>query len=328
MPSVVEVRGLAVAFPVASAGLRRVVDGVSLTVPERTTVAIVGESGCGKSLTALAILGLVPEPGRVVAGSVRLVGTDVLAADDATLSALRGAAAGLLSQEPSQALNPLRRVAFQVGEAARLRRKMGEAEAQGLVEGLLLEVGLAPAAAVARAYPHQLSGGQRQRVALASALSADPALLIADEPTSALDRASTAQLLDTLANLRERRGLAVLLISHDLGVVGRAADRVTVFHAGETVEDAPSTEIFTQPLHPYTRALLAARPVAAARRERFATIPGRVPGPGEWGRGCRFAPRCPAVFDRCRAARPALAEATPGRSVRCFLHRDAEDEDG
>ena len=328
MPPVVEVRRLAVAFPAAGGGLLRVVDGVSLAVPAGGAVAVVGESGCGKTLTALAILGLVPEPGVVVGGSISLAGQNIRAADDKALSALRGAVAGLLSQEPSQALNPLRRVSFQVSEAARLRRELGAGEVRELVEGLLDEVGLRPAGAVARAYPHQLSGGQRQRVALACALSADPALLIADEPTSALDRASTARLLDTITSLRRRRGLALLLISHDLNVVGSVAERVAVLYAGETVEDAPAAEFFARPLHPYAKALLAARPTAAASQQPFATIPGRVPPPAEWGRGCRFAQRCPAAFARCRGARPALVEVAPGRAVRCFLHADAEDGDG
>ena len=329
MPPIVQVSDLAVAFPGAGDGWHHVVDGVSLTVEEGEVVGLVGESGCGKTLTALALFGLVPEPGRVVAGTVRVGGEDVLAADEKRLSALRGGVAGLVFQEPAQALNPVRSIGFQVSEAARLHLKLPGERTDELVPKLLAEVGLADPAGLARAYPHQLSGGQRQRVLLACALSANPRLLVADEPTSALDTVSQQHMVELLEKLRERRQLSVLFISHDLALVGRLADRVTVLYAGETVEVAAREALLDDPRHPYARALMQSQlRVEGGGSQRLPTVPGTVPRAGEWGRACRFAPRCPVAFERCRAARPALTALENGRQVRCFLASDAEEPDG
>ena len=329
MTPIVQVCNLAVAFPNGGNGWRRVVDGVSLTVEEGEVMGLVGESGCGKTLTALALLRLVPEPGRIVAGTVSVAGEDVLSADERLLSSLRGGVAGFVFQEPTQALNPVRSVGFQVGEAARLHLGLGADRASDLAPELLAEVGLEEPKRLARGYPHQLSGGQRQRVLLACALSADPRVLVADEPTSALDAISQQHLVELLEGLRERRRLAVLFISHDLALVGRLAERVTVLYGGETVEVAARKALFDDPKHPYTRALMQAQlRVEGEGGTRFPTVPGTVPRAGEWGKGCRFAPRCPVAFERCGVARPALSDLGSGRQVRCFLASDAEEPVG
>src|SRR5512136_134287 len=327
MAPIVEVSNLAVAFPSDTDGWQRVVDGVSLVVEEGEVMGLVGESGSGKTLTALALLRLIPEPGRIVAGTVRVAAEDVLGADEQRLCSLRGGVAGFVFQEPAQALNPVRSVGFQVGEAATLHLGPQAGPASELAAELLAEVGLEEPKRLARGYPHQLSGGQRQRVLLACALSANPRLLVADEPTSALDTVSQQHLVELLERLRQRRRLSVLFISHDLALVGRLADRVTVVYAGETVEVGDRKVLFDDPRHPYTRALMQAQlhVVAGEGPTRLPTVPGIVPQAGEWEVGCRFAPRCPLAFDRCRAARPALSEPASGRQVRCFLVSDAEE---
>ncbi len=318
-----EVRDLAIAFPRADGGWDWVVDGVSFSVREGEAVAMVGESGSGKTLSALAAIGLLPMTGRVVGGGIRLAGQDVLAASEETLCSLRGRVVGYLSQETGGALNPVRTVGFQVGEAARLHLGLAGRAARERVVALLAEVGLEEPLRMARSYPHQLSGGQRQRALLAAALAADPRLLIADEPTSALDTITQARLLGLLAQLQARRKLGLLLISHDLGLVVRVAERVVVLHAGETVEVAPTTALLGRPAHPFTRQLLA-----AAQAGEAGAAGG---GMGEGGRGlahergaCRFARRCPDVMGTCWRARPALAAVAEHHAVRCFLHHGAE----
>jgi peptide/nickel transport system ATP-binding protein len=325
----VDVSGLAVAFPDRGGGWLRVVDGVDLHVEDSETMGVVGESGCGKSLTMLALGGLVPAPARTVAGRIVIQGTDVRSASTSELDGLRGAVLAYVFQEPSLSLNPVRSVGFQVTEAARLHRQASRAEARRMALELVREVGLTPAEPILRAYPHQLSGGQRQRVMLAAALSAGPRVLLADEPTSALDTTAQADFIDLLRRVRESREMAMVFVSHDLGLVMRVAERTTVLYAGETVEVAATADLFREPLHPYSR--LMVRMMTAERPDTAAplpTIPGRVPPPVEWRRGCRFAARCPAVQERCRAARPALSDLGEGRSVRCFLHCDEEEQRG
>ncbi len=327
MPPIVEVEDLAVAFPKPGAGMRVVLDGVTLAVEDGEAMGLVGESGCGKSLTALAIVRLLPQTARVVRGSVRLGGEDVLGAEEKRLCELRGGMVGFVFQEPSRALNPVRSVGSQVTEAARLHLGVRGAAA-ALASRLLAEVGLDEPDRVARAYPHQLSGGERQRVLLASALAAGPRVLIADEPTSALDTVSQRRLVELIRRLRESRGLTLLFVSHDLALVGRLVERVTVLYAGETVEVADRDALFADPRHPYTQALLQARLDSGDAPGLFPTVPGAVPRAGEWGTGCRFAPRCPHAWERCRGARPALAPAGDGRTVRCFLASDEEEPGG
>ncbi len=329
MPPIAEIANLAVAFPDAAGGWRRVVDGVSLDLAEGEALGVVGESGCGKTLSALALVRLVPEPGRITGGTVRLAGEDVLALEERRLCALRGGVVGIVFQEPAQALNPVKSVAGQVVEAAVLHGGATRSQVPERAVRLLAEVGLEDPPRVARSYPHQLSGGQRQRVLLAAALAADPRVLIADEPTSALDTVSQLRMVELLRRLHESRRLSLLFVSHDLALVGHVADRIAVLYAGETVEVAERAALFGSPLHPYTTALLQARTVAPeAGATRFPTVPGRVPTARDWGRGCRFAPRCPRAFERCRLARPAITELPDRRRVRCFLIGDAEEPGG
>jgi len=327
MPPIVDLQRLVVTFPRPGRGRVRPVDGVSLVVNEGETMGVVGESGCGKTLTALALLRLIPEPGRIDAGSIRVAGVDVRAASEEEAARLRGRLVGMVFQEPGQAFNPVRSVAFQVTESARIHLGLRGGELRDLAVKLLAEMGLDDPDRVARSYPHQLSGGQRQRVLIAGALAASPRLLIADEPTSALDTISQQHLVELLRSLRESRRLSLVFISHDLPLVVRLAERIAVLYAGETVEVADAEALFAAPLHPYTRALLETAPGSSRSEGRFATVGGTVPRPGEWASGCRFAPRCPLVFGHCRTARPALTSHDGGRLVRCFLSSDAEEPD-
>ncbi len=329
MPPLVDVKGLRIAFPDATYGWRFAVDGVSLALAERDTMALVGESGCGKTLSALSLLCLTPPETRVTAARLAVAGQDVMTAGEAVMSRLRGGVVGLVLQEPAQALNPVRTVGSQVAEAACLH--LGLTREQGLraAADLLAEVGVDPPEAMLVAYPHQLSGGQRQRALLASALSGRPSLVIADEPTSALDTMTARRLIAVLAKLHADRGVALMVISHDLPLVAPAVAWVTVLYAGETVEIARREDLFTHPAHPYTAALVDMMPQRKRRRGTpLPTIPGQVARPGSWPAGCRFAPRCPMAFGRCREARPALVPTDRGRWVRCFLFSSAEHTDG
>ncbi len=310
-PDVLSTTDLVVAFP-ADDGWRPVVDGVSLRVAHGERVGLVGESGSGKSVTALATLGLVPPPGMVRGGRVEVAGRDLSALDSEAIRELRGGTVGLVFQEPGSALNPVFSVGFQLAETVRAHRGVGRAAARRLAEELLAAVGLEPPRDHLRAYPHQLSGGQQQRVMLALALAGGPELLVADEPTTALDLTTQSQILDLLLNTVERRGMALLLITHDLAVVAATVSRVLVMYAGEVVEEAPTADLFGSPFHPYSRALLA-----AARREHPEPSRGELPAPGGWPPGCRFEPRCPEARAACRERHPALEPAGPARRVRC-----------
>lgn len=317
VPKLVEIEDLVVAFPTAGGGWTRVVDGVWLDVEDGETVTVVGASGSGKSLTNLALLGLVPAEGRVVSGRVRLDGVDVRTAGEATLGGLRGRVAGLVQQEPSANFNPVQRLWRGVTEAAARHGVAARArERRVLAARLLAEAGLEDAPAMIDAFPHQLSGGQRQRAAVAAALSARPRLLVADEPTSALDTVSQAELLRLLGRLRHDRGLAVLLVTHDLELAAAAGGRMVVLHAGETVEAGEQARLVKGPAHPYTQALLTGSSAPAA--------------PPELSRSrCRFAEACPRAMPRCRQARPVLGASPDGGQVRCFLWSDdAEPADG
>lgn len=317
VPKLAEIEDLAVAFPGVDGEWRRVVDGVRLDIEGGETVAVVGASGSGKSLTLMSLLGLVPPPGKVAAGRVRLAGVDVRTAGDAALRSLRGGVAGLVQQEPSANFNPVQRLWRGVTEAAaRHGRVRRAAERRALATRLLAEMGLEDAPAAADSYPHQLSGGQRQRAAVAAALAAGPRLLLADEPTSALDAVSQAELLRLLGRLRHDRGLAVLLVTHDLELAAAAAERIVVLHAGETVEIGAPARLLDGPAHPFTQALLAGAAAPATH-------------PALSRSSCRLAAACPRAMDRCREARPALTAGPEGRHVRCFLWSDeVEPADG
>lgn len=329
MAPLVEVRNLRVAFPDAELGWMPAVDGVSFELAEGDSMAVVGESGSGKTLSALALLRLVPRYAKVTAERLAVAGEDVRAADESALGRLRGGVVGLVLQEPAQALNPVRTVGYQVGEAARLHLGLGAREAMAAATELLEDVGVVPAPVMRRAYPHQLSGGQRQRALLASAISGKPRLVIADEPTSALDAVTARRMIALLARLHAERGVALVVISHDLPLVAPAVAWVAVLYAGETVEIARREELFARPAHPYAAALVDMMPRGARRRGRpLPTIPGQVVRPGAWPAGCRFAPRCPMAFARCREARPALVPTEHGRWVRCFMYSAAEHVDG
>ncbi len=324
-PPLLDVRNLRVSFPGDRAGEPIVpVDGVSFRIARGETLALVGESGSGKSLTALALLRLVPPPGSIEPGSRILVdGQDVLALDEEGIRGIRGRRIGMVFQDPMSSLNPVYTAGAQVKEALTAHRRLPAAEARARAVALLAEAGIPDPASRYGAYPHELSGGLRQRVLIAIALAGEPDLLIADEPTTALDVTVQAQILELLDRLREARGMAVLLITHDLGVVAGRADRVAVMYAGQIVEEAATRPLFRSPAHPYTRALFRAIPRLETAAERLVAIPGAVPLPGRWPSGCRFHPRCPEVLPRCPGEVPPVAGAGPAHESRCWLVAEA-----
>ena len=326
-----EVRELTISF-VTDGGLLRAVDHISFDVPRGGTVALVGESGCGKSVTAQAILRLVPSPpGHVDAGAILLEGRNLLDLKEREMRKVRGGRVGIVFQEPMTSLNPVYTVGFQIVEAIRLHLDVSRREARKLAIEGLARVGFPEPARRVDSYPHELSGGMRQRVLIAIALSCGPALLIADEPTTALDTTVQAQILELLQKLREEIHMSMLLIAHDLALVGEVADQIVVLYAGVIVERGPAREILEAPLHPYTRALLRSLPPRTHRVDRapgahgqaarrLPTIEGSLPDLRSPPPGCRFQARCPEVMDRCRSETPALV-ATAGSNVlaRCFL---------
>jgi peptide/nickel transport system ATP-binding protein len=311
-----EVRDLRVSFA-TEAGELPAVRGASLRLAPGETLALVGESGSGKSVTALALLRLVPPPGRIVSGAVRFRGRDVLALDAAGLQALRGREIAMIFQEPMTSLNPVFRVGDQIGEVLRVHRGADAASARRAAVELLARVRIPDPARRAEQYPHELSGGMKQRAMIAMALACDPALLVADEPTTALDVTIQTQILELLRALQRETGMAVLLITHSLGVVARFAQRVAVMYAGEVVEEAPVRELFRAPGHPYTRALLRALPRPGARG-RLEAIEGTVPAPQDLPPGCAFSARCREALARC-ADEPPPVTGVAGRPVRCWL---------
>jgi peptide/nickel transport system ATP-binding protein len=304
-------------------GALRAVDGVDLAIGRGECVSLVGESGCGKSMTALSVLRLLPEAGRITQGSVRLGDLDLLALPEAAMRAVRGRRVAMIFQEPATALNPVLTAGQQVVEVIERHAALGGAAAKKRALELFDAVGIPDPERRYDEYAFQLSGGLRQRVMIAAALAVDPEVLIADEPTTALDVTIQAQILDLLKKLQAERGMAMLLITHDLGIVARMADRVAVMYAGEIVESAPRAPFFQAPQHPYSQKLFAALPTAAQRAGSLAQIPGQVPALTARFRGCRFAERCEFAFARCREEAPALRDLGGGYWVRCHL-REAE----
>ena len=302
-------------------GALRAVDDVSFELPAGGTLGVVGESGCGKSVTSLSILRLIQPPGRVASGQIVFEGRDLLGLPEREMRAVRGARIAMIFQEPMSSLNPVYSVGEQIIESVVLHQKRSRADAWARAVELLTLVGIPSPAERAHAFPHQLSGGMRQRVMIAMALACEPKLLIADEPTTALDVTIQAQILELLASLRKKLGMAVMLITHDLGVVAEFADEVVVMYAGRVVERASVRELFAKPLHPYTRGLLRSVPSYGdnARAARLPTIPGVVPDLRRLPSGCRFRDRCDRAFDRCAAEEPALRERGAGRLARCHL---------
>ena len=314
-----EVRDLAVTFT-GPDGVARAVDGVDLVVEEGETVGLVGESGCGKSVTALALLRLVEPPGRIAHGSsVRLEGRDLLALGTKEIRAVRGNHVALVFQEPLSALNPVLRIGTQIAEAIRAHEAVSRSTAKWRAIEMLQAVGIPEPQRRAVAYPHQLSGGMRQRVLLAMALACRPKPLLADEPTTALDVTIQAEILELLDRLQQKLGMAVLLITHNLGIVAERTRRVYVMYAGQMVEEAPTAQLFAWPAHPYTEGLMAAVPNLEERRERLRAIPGQVPPANAWPTGCRFHPRCPHAWEKCREELPPLLDVEPGHRARCWL---------
>jgi oligopeptide/dipeptide ABC transporter ATP-binding protein len=323
-PPLLEVDNLQTHF-FTSAGVVRAVDGVSLGVRSGETLGVVGESGCGKSVTALSILRLVANPpGRIVGGTIRFAGTNLLDLTESEMEGIRGNDISMIFQEPMTSLNPLLTVGRQISEAIALHAGLSRRDAMDQAVEMLRRVHIPEPERRVHAYPHQLSGGMRQRVMIAMAVSCDPKVLIADEPTTALDVTIQAQILDLMRELQDRLGTAIVLITHDIGVVAENADRVVVMYAGRKVEEASAKELFECPGHPYTRGLLGSIPnleVAAhanARRARLTEIRGMVPSLANLPKGCTFAPRCSFATDECRAAYPPVVQHRPGHWVACW----------
>ncbi|MBI1840912.1 MAG: ABC transporter ATP-binding protein [Verrucomicrobia bacterium] len=294
----------------------RAVDGVSFSLNAGESICLVGESGCGKSVTALSIARLVPTPpARYAGGEIRVNGQDVLKMSPRELRAIRGGVVSYIFQEPGASLNPVFRVGSQILESLQLHRP--DAATPDEVIRLLKLVGIPAPESRMRDYPHQLSGGMQQRVMIAMALASHPRLLVADEPTTALDVTIQAQIIDLLRELRRQIGMSLLLITHNLGIVGDLADRVAVMYAGQIVEYAPASELLARPLHPYTQALMNSVPKLRASGERLQAIPGSVPNLGAFPSGCRFHPRCPKAQAQCSTTAPDWLEAGPGHWVRC-----------
>ena len=309
-------------------GVNRAVDGVSFAVKEGETLAIVGESGCGKSVTANSILRLIPEPPGKIAGSIRFQGSDLLKLSDRAMRAIRGNDISMIFQEPMTSLNPVLTVGRQLGETLRLHQGLDKRAAEARAVEMLALVGIPEPRRRVREYPHQMSGGMRQRVMIAMALACRPKLLIADEPTTALDVTIQAQILELMADLKRKVGAAIVLITHDLGVVAEVAERVMVMYAGRKVEEAPVGKLFRTPRHPYTQGLLGAVPKLgsslAGTQSKLAEIPGLVPSLKERIPGCVFAGRCALATELCRELAPALETKAPGHVAAChYAAREA-----
>lgn len=305
-------------------GLVRAVDEVSFTIPEGKTLGLVGESGCGKSVTALSIMRLVARPGRIVGGRVLFAANgewkDLLELSEAEMRQIRGGQIAMIFQEPMTSLNPVFTIGNQILEAIRLHRQLRGKEAWELAIQMLRQVGIPEPERRLREYPHQFSGGMRQRAMIAMALSCNPKLLIADEPTTALDVTIQAQILDLLRQLQAEQKLAILLITHDLGIVAEMADEVAVMYASKIVEAGPIEAVFQQPMHPYTYLLFRSRPTLGAPKDQpLMTIPGAVPDPKYLPPGCKFHPRCPMCQPRCRCEEPTLRQVRPNHWARCHL---------
>ena len=302
-------------------GVNRAVDGVSFKIEAGQTLAVVGESGCGKSVTAMSILRLIAEPPGKIAGAIRFQGKNLLELTDREMRAIRGNDISMIFQEPMTSLNPVLTIGRQIGETLRLHQGLSGNEAQERAVEMLTLVGIPEPRQRVTEYPHQLSGGMRQRVMIAIALACSPKLLIADEPTTALDVTIQAQILDLMRDLKDRVGAAIMLITHDLGVVAEVADQVVVMYAGRKVEEAPVRQLFANPRHPYTRGLLGAVPKLGSSltgtATRLAEIPGLVPSLKTRITGCVFAGRCSEATDLCRAVAPGLEEKAPGHVTAC-----------
>src|SRR4026207_746786 len=323
MPHLLEVNDLQTQFP-TRAGLVRAVDGVTFHLDRGELLGLVGESGCGKSMTALSVMRLISPPGKIVDGEILFEGKDLLRLSDVEMRQMRGHDIAMIFQDPMTSLNPVFTVGEQIAEALRLHRKLARQQAREATIEAMREVSIPDPARRVDDYPHQLSGGMRQRVMIAMALACNPKLLIADEPTTALDVTIQAQILELLNELRKQRQLAVLLITHDLGVAAEVADRVAVMYTGRIVEESPVEELFARPKHPYTEGLLRSVPklsiTEVVQKERLETIEGVVPSPTDLPPGCHFAPRCHHRMPRCNAEEISVCPLANSVEVRCVLY--------
>ena len=316
-----EVDELSVAFR-GLRGTTEVLSRASFAVEPGEIVGVVGESGSGKSVMALAVMRLLGAAGAITGGHIRFEGRDLASLGEAELNSMRGRRIGMIFQEPMTSLNPILTVGYQLREVLARHLGLTGAAARKRAIELLSEVGIAAPVERAGAYPHQLSGGLRQRVMIAMAMACRPKLLIADEPTTALDVTIQAQILELMRRIRGSVGTAILLITHDMGVIARMADRVLVVYAGQIVENAPADVLFARPAHPYTRLLLAAMPTPRRKTDRLPVISGTLPAPSRWPQGCRFHPRCPMAIAPCRAAPPDMTALDGGRQSRCIRARE------
>ncbi len=318
-----EVRDLSTWFHTRH-GVAKAVDGIDFKINRGEVLGIVGESGCGKSVTALSIMQLIAPPGRIESGEVRFEGRNLLELTATQMTALRGESISMIFQDPSSSLNPVAQIGLQISEVYELHRAARRKAGLRQATDMLSKVGIPDPARRAKSYPHEMSGGMAQRVMIAMALACEPRLLIADEPTTALDVTIQAQILDLMRNLQRESGMAIILITHDLGVVAEMADRVAVMYAGEIVEETDVHTLFSAPQHPYTQSLLGSIPVLGQTRDTLTVIPGTVPNLADLPRGCRFASRCRARVENkleiCTEQRPGFVELAQGHRVRCWLH--------
>jgi len=315
--TILEISHLSTGFPAENGGNILAVNDVSFSVPRGSIIGIVGESGCGKSMTARSIMGLVKSPGRIISGSIKLEGRELVGVRERTMSAVRGEEIAMIFQEPMTSLNPVMTVGKQVLETVLLHRNISKRDAREKVIHMFRDVGIPEPEKRYNCYPHELSGGLRQRVMIAMAMVCRPKVLIADEPTTALDVTVEAQILQLMKKLRDTVGTSIILISHNLGVVAEICDEIHVMYAGRIVESGETFALFDDPRHPYTRGLLNSVRALEQRKPRLDTIPGTVPDLAELGAGCAFAPRCGQCTEKCRMAAPELVETTPGHTVRC-----------
>jgi oligopeptide/dipeptide ABC transporter ATP-binding protein len=302
-------------------GIVKAVDGVSFHVNQGETLGIVGESGCGKSVTSLSIMRLVPSPrGRIISGEILMDGMDLLKKSESGMCKIRGDKISMIFQEPMTSLNPVFPIGDQIGEVYQIHQGMTRKQAWAKAVEMLKLVRIPMPERRVKEYPHHMSGGMRQRVMIGMALACNPSLLIADEPTTALDVTIQAQILDLMKDLKKRLGTAIIFITHDLGVIAEMAQRVIVMYAGQIVEEAPAQSLFAEPLHPYTISLLKSLPTVEGKQKKLFVIPGNVPDPLDFPPGCRFHKRCYAAFERCKTEEPPLVCIGPDRKVRCWLH--------
>jgi oligopeptide/dipeptide ABC transporter ATP-binding protein len=322
-----EVRNLKTYFYTED-GIVKAVDGVDLVIRPGEVLGIVGESGCGKSVTSLSVMRLIGQPGKIIDGEIMYEGKDLLKFSDVEMMAVRGNRISMIFQQPQTSLNPVFRVGEQIGEVLNIHQDFGKEAAQKRTIELLRQVGIPDPERRAEAFPHELSGGMAQRVMIAMALACVPDLLIADEPTTALDVTIQAQILDLMRNLRTQLGSAVILITHDLGVIAEMADRVAVMYAGQVVEQTSVIDLFKKPLHPYTLGLIGSTPILGKVREKLDVIPGTVPNLVNLPVGCRFAPRCHARVNHnlsvCTEKNPDLMDVGGAHKVRCWLYQDSD----